>query len=420
MSRQQIKNKLKPKVRRLLWASTLVLVSVGGWIIHELVLKQPPKSIKVNLLTAKLGTVENTLNTSGIVQLRNQQTLKSPAESAVERVFVRPGDKVKSGQVLIALRYPERQVALTQQQVQIQRQHLILARSRERIIVAQEHLSADERELHKLAALVVEGAVAQQRVQQQEDKLRTARAILHDAWVDARVAALELKSLQLERQSLQQQIQDSVVTAPFDGVVLDVSVKNGDGVERRTDLLTLGDPTQVMVKLQLSTFDATKVRVHQSACISIIGPESQKFAGIIQSLYPQAEENQRQASRNQLSQPTVPAMVRLNTPTRMLIPGSSVNVEIILAKRQNVVVLDLEAIQRSESNLFVWVNERGKAQKRFITLGLEGILTAEVSSGLHPNEQVILPAPEFLLEVGMPVIPHNHSLPKTSFSSSCS
>lgn len=401
---KQEKNKFKPGVQSLVWLG-VALVSTGGWLTYVLFLDRSADPVAVSLLTVERGTVETTINESGTVELREQRSLKSPTEGAVDQVLVQPGDKVKSGQVLVTLRYPERQTALGNQQLQIQQEELTLARNRQKIVEAQEQLIADERELRKLAALALKGAVAQKQVQEQEDKVRNTRATLREAQADARTAALELRILQLERQGIQQQLKDTVVTAPLNGIVLGVNVKDGDGVELRTDLLTLGDPKQVMIKLQLSTLNATRVRVNQIARVSVIGPNAQTFTGRVQSLYPQAltpEEIERQGNRKQSDQPTIPATVRLDTPTRTLIPGSGVNVEIVLEQRQNVVVLNTEAIQRSESNAFVWVRDsQSKAQKRPITLGLEGLLTAEVNSGLRPGEQVVLPPPEPPLESGM-------------------
>lgn len=408
---QKGKNKFKTGVPWLVWSGALALVSAGGFLTYILVVNRPAEPVAVQLLTVERGNVEITINESGTVELRDQQTLKSPTEGAVDRVLVQPGDKVRSGQVLVTLRYPERQTALANQQVQIQQEELTLARNRQKIVEAQEQLIADERELQKLTALGLEGAVSQQLVQEQEDKVRNERATLRDAQASSRTAALELRSLQLERQRIQQQLQDTVLTAPIDGIVLGVNVKDGEGVELRTDLLTLGDPKQVLVKLQLSTLNAAQVRVGQLARVSVIGPNAQTFTGRVQSLYPQAitsEENERLGNRNQSDQVTVPATVLLDTPTRTLIPGSRVNVEIVLDKRQNVVVLNTEAIQRSEPNPFVWLRTVNSiAQKRPITLGLEGLVTAEVISGLRTGEQVILPPVDPPLKPGMPVIPQS-------------
>jgi HlyD family secretion protein len=83
-----------------------------------------------------------------------------------------------------------------------------------------------------------------------------------------------------------------------------------------------------------------------------------------------------------------------------------VNVEIILEQRQNVVVLNTEAVQRSEPQPFVWVRDsQNQATKRTIKLGLEGLITVEVTSGLRAGEQLILPPAQSQLKPGMPVIP---------------
>ncbi|MEC4811771.1 MAG: efflux RND transporter periplasmic adaptor subunit [Scytonema sp. PMC 1069.18] len=402
------KNKFKIAGRWLAWSGVLAVAGVGGWLTYFLVLNQPPEPVAVNLLTVERGNVEITINESGTVELREQRILKSPKEGAVEQVMVKPGDSVKPGQVLLTLRYPERKIAIANQQLQIQQEKLNLERSRDKIIEAQERLRAEERQLQRLTPLVRDGAIALQQAQSQEDAVRVARAALRDAQTEARTAALKIQSLQLERQLIKQQLQDNIVTAPMKGVVLGVNVEDGDGVELRTNLLTLGDPSKVLVKLQLSTLNASQVQVNQRVRVNAIGPNAKTFTGRVQSLYPQAltaeAQKQEGGGQNQSNQPTVPATVQLDTPTRTLLPGSRVNVEIILQQRQNVVVLNTEAIQRSESHPFVWVRDsQNQAQKRTINLGLEGLMNVEVTSGLRAGEQIILPPVESQLKPGTPI-----------------
>ncbi|MBW4453363.1 MAG: efflux RND transporter periplasmic adaptor subunit [Nostoc indistinguendum CM1-VF10] len=402
------KGKFNIPGRWLAWSGVLAVASAGGWLTYFLVLNQPPEPLAVSLLTVERGNVETTINESGTVELLEQRILKSPKEGAVERVMVKPGDRVKLGQVLLTLRYPERKIALTNQQLQIQQEQLNLARSHQKILEAQERLTAEERQLQRLAPLVREGAIAQQQAQTQEDAVRVARASLRDTQAEVRTTALKIQTLQLERQLIQQQLQDNIVTSPLNGEVLGVNVEDGDGVELRTNLLTLGDPGKVLVKLQLSTLNAAQIRVNQLARINAIGPNAKIFTGRVQSLYPQAlsAEAQKQdgSSSKQSDQPTVPATIRLDTPTRTLIPGSRVNVEVVLQQRQNVVVLNTETIVRSQARPFVWVRDsQNQAQKRTIDLGLEGLMAVEVTSGLQPGEKVILPPVESELKPGLPV-----------------
>jgi len=230
MIKQQGKQAFKTGVRWLAWSGALALVSIGGWLVYILVLNRPAKPVAAPLLTVERGTIETTINESGTVELRAQQTLQSPTEGAVDQVLVQPGDTVKAGEVLVTLRYPERSTALMDQQVKIQQQQITLSRNRQRIIEAQAQLKANEQQLQKLSALAREGAFAQQEVQQMESQVRDNRANLRDAQSEARIAALELQSLQIERQNIQQKLKESTLTAPIDGKVLNVKVKNGDGV----------------------------------------------------------------------------------------------------------------------------------------------------------------------------------------------
>lgn len=412
------KGKFKGAGRMLAWSGVILALGAGGWQTYSLVRNRPAEPVAVRILNVERGNVETTINESGTVELREQRILKSPTQGAVDRVLVKPNDRVKSGQVLLTLRYPERKIALANQQLQVQQEELNLARTRQKIIEAQAKLKIEERKLRKLTPLAREGAIAQQLLQEQEDAVRTSMASLRDTEAEAGIAALRIRSLQLQRQGIEQQLKDTVVTAPLNGTVLGVNVKDGDGVEFRTNLLTLGDPKQVVVKLQLSTLNAAQVRVNQLARVSAIGPNPQTFTGSVQSLYPQAlapEEAQKQEGGSQSDQTTVPATVRLNTPTRTLLPGSRVNVEIILEQRLHVIVLTTEAIQRSEARPFVWIKDsQNQAQKRDINLGLEGLVKVEITSGLRAGENVIVPPVDSQLKPGMPVTPETNPDAKSS------
>ncbi|BAZ12501.1 hypothetical protein NIES4071_43320 [Calothrix sp. NIES-4071] len=478
---EQGKKKFKTGIRWLAWSGVLATLSIGGWLIyvHQ---NRPVESVQQPVVAVERGNIETTINESGILELRGQQTLKSPAEGAVERVLVRLGDRVKAAQPLIILRNPDRQTILANQQLLIQKQQLTITNNRQKIVEAEAKLEAikredqtnkqfqiqkqqltftsnqekvveasealkdEEKKLQELEVLDQRGFIPKNELRAQEEQVRRAKSAvraaqltvssdklelqnlqielqntqqqrqnkvmeaqsaLREAQLAVNTDTRELRRLQLELQKIQQQLQNNVLSAPIDGKVLDIKVKDGEGVQLRTDMLTLGDSSQELVLLQLSTLNAAKVRVNQLARISVIGPNAQSFEGRVQSLSPIATTssgNESQGSSQQAAQAgqaTVSAKVRLNTPSGKLIPGSQVNVEIILLSRQNVVVLDTEAIQRSEEKPFVLVRDKqGKAQKKNITLGLEGLTNVEVTSGLRPGDQVVLPSADSKSEPG--------------------
>lgn len=404
----------------LVGSGILAIVSTGSWLFYILDLSQSPKPVTASIMRVERGSVENTINESGTVELGAQETLKSPDNTAVDQVLIKPGDKVKAGQILLTLRNPDRETALASEHLKIQEKELDRVRSQQKVIETQEQLALEQQKLQTLKPLAAQGAIPQKQLQDQETVTRNAQATLRDAQTQSRKAALDLQSLQLERQSIQKKLQDTVITAPVEGTVLDVKVKSGEGIQYRTELLTLGDPAQELVKLQLSTLNAALVRVNQLSRVSVIGPNAKVFTGRVESLYPMAvtpDTSQGQSSSNShtqsSSQATIPATVKLNTPAHTLIPGAQVNVEIVLKSRQNVLTLNPEAIQKSEAKPFVWIRDsEGKAQKRAIATGLEGLLNMEVTSGLNPGDQVILPPTNTPLRVGTPVIPAKKPLPK--------
>lgn len=398
--------RFKAGSRLILTSGALALLSLGGWAVYAWVTSRGPEPVAVRLLTIERDTVETVINESGTLELGGQQTLLSPLEGAVEQVLVAPGDRIEQGQTLIVLRNPDRQTALLEQELQAAKQAETLARSQMQIDEARAQLSADQEQLTTLQGLANAGAISRERVQQQATEMRRSLAALRDAETAVKTARLELQSLQLQQRRTQQELQDTIITAPRDGVVLGLSVKDGDGVERRTELLTLGDPRQELVKLQLSTLNAAQVRPGQTARVTVIGPDPTVYLGRVVELYPQAIASE--SGESQSAQTTVPTTIRLDRPTGTLIPGSSVNVELVLQQRQNAVTLEIEALQRNGANLFVWLMDgNGRAQQQPVELGLEGLTEVEVTRGLRPGDRVIVPPPDVLLTPGMPVVPAN-------------
>ena len=245
---------------------------------------------------------------------------------------------------------------------------------------------------------------AQNELRQASGEVREAASALQAARDEVRNAFIDIEKHELARQKIEQEIQESIVTAPSEGVILDVEAKKGAVVRLGDALLTQGNAAIELVNLQISTLNAAKVRRGQLARIILIGSDEKSFIGQVEELSLLAGSGS--SDRGESGEATVAATVRLDAPTGVLIPGIQVSVDIILEQRQDVVAVNTEAIARSGSETFVWVrDEAGKAQKRPVTLGLEDFTTAtvEISSGLEPGDEVLLPPIDEPLEEGTPV-----------------
>ena len=404
------KQKYQFVAKLFLWSGILSAIAVGGWYGYNYYLSQSTEAVPVNLTPVERGTVEITISESGQVELGGQQTLKSPGENAtVEEVRVEEGDRINAGETLLVLRDRDAQEQEQEQELENDKFALTEARNREKVEEAQVKVQKKQAKVTEAEELYSNGYIPETELEEDRENLDTAEAELADARLELNTAILETQNGRKKLVNIQQKLSDRLVTSDLDGVVLGVGVKAGDGITTDTKLLTIGDPSQEVIKLQLTSLNAAKVQLNQKARVSAIGPNPQIYTGRVIQLSPEASTDSEDSMEQSMSsssdgQAKVKATVKLDKPSNTLIPGSSVNVEIISQQRQDVVTLPIEMVQRESGKPFVWVkDEQGKAKQQPVTLGLEDLTSVEITSGIKAGEQIVLPPPDLPLTPGVPL-----------------
>ena len=415
------KNKYRSGIKWLAWSGIIGLFTVGGWFGYSYYIQHTAEPIAVKSLSAQKGTVENTVSESGTVEYGEQRTLKSPGENlTVEQVKVAEGDRVSAGETLILLRDREAEEQERDRVAENAQQEVTLARNLQKVSEARQKLIHQETELTKLKEPFQLGAVAESVFLEEQRQLVEAQAELRDTRAEVKKAELDVGKGQDKLRAIQQLLKDRLVNAPIDGVVLDVQAEDGDGITTDTELLTLGDKSEERVTLRLTTLNAAKIRLNQVARVSEIGPNPKTFTGRVISLHPAAtaEDEQEGGLSNPFGQQSdnqnkVDTTILLDRPSQTLIPGSQVDVEIVQQQRQEVVTLPIEALQRTGTQPFVWVEDgQGRAKKQPVTSGLEGLELVEVTSGLKAGERIILPPSTGTLAPDTPVKIVDDTLPQ--------
>jgi HlyD family secretion protein len=488
----QAKRAYQRGVKWLIIATLFTGVSLVGVALYYKLQKNEAEAVAAGLQKVELGTIENKISEGGSVELGGQRTIKSPTDSAVEKIFVKVGDPIIRGQNLILLRSTAGENSLLQKQLEIQKQELAIERNRQKVeeaqnklkiakityknglekyqqqvkskqisqrieiqknqaklerqqqkvIEAQEDLNVAEAELNKSNNLLEKGFIPATEldgkkadIRSKEASLKNEQLALNDAILDLETsknkfepitdptndiltAKNDLLTAQSElQQSLSEfqklkvgykeqksQLKNNLVTSPLEGVVLNINVKPGDGIKLGDDLITIGDPDQELVQLQLSTLNAAQVKPNQSARITIIGPNSKPFQGRVEWVNLQATPEKSQSGSSS-GQPTVPATVRLDQPTRVLIPGGQVSVEIILEQQKDVIAINTELIQSEGKSSFVWkLDANNQVQKQPVTLGLKDLTKVEIKSGLKVGDTLVIPPTDIPLKPGMVII----------------
>jgi HlyD family secretion protein len=390
-------------------------------------------------------------STAGENSLRQKQLDIQKQELAIERNRQKV-EEAKTQLKIAEINYKnesekyQKQVKSKQneQRIKIQQAQAKLERQKEKLLEIQEEIDALEVDLNKSNLLLDRGFIAETELDGKKSVIRQREANLRDEKITLKNNIFELETYQnefldiplpgsriLEAEVVLQQVQselqqslselqrlkvvykeeesnlqNNLVTSPLDGVVLNINIKPGDGINRESDLITIGDPNQELVKLQLSTLNAAQVKPNQVARITIIGPDSKPFSGRVEQVNRQAvSENTNSSQSSSSGQVTVPATVRLDQPTRVLIPGGQVSVEIILEQQKDVIAINTELIQSEGKSSFVWkLDANNQVQKQPVTLGLKDLIKVEIKSGLKVGDTLVIPPADIPLEPGMVIV----------------
>ena len=194
-----------------------------------------------DVIRAEPRDMVQSLPITGTIKAVNFAAIKARVAGEVKEFAVREGDTVKAGQVLARIDPVEYQNRWQQ--------------AREQAEAAKSQLDIAQRQWDTNKALVDQGFISKVALDNSQASLQGALASYKAAASGADVARKALD--------------DSVLRAPFSGVVASRLAQAGERVAIDTKLLEVVDPTQLEVEVALSASDSVDVRVGQIARLQV-------------------------------------------------------------------------------------------------------------------------------------------------------
>jgi HlyD family secretion protein len=250
-------------LRRGLWTGALLaagLMLVRAWL---------PDPIPVDLASAERGALTVSIDEDARTRVKDRYLISAPLAARVERIELRPGDRVTAGQVLANLvpLEPPMLDARTREQASAQLAAAGAARQRAYVEVQRAGAAADfaQKELTRQHALQTGGAIAERAMEEAELQTRTATNALTSAQFAAKVSDHEFEMARvvaLERGSERgagRAQERFAIRAPLDGQVLKVLQESAGAVQPGAPLLEVGDLGALEIVADLLTSDAVHV-----------------------------------------------------------------------------------------------------------------------------------------------------------------
>jgi HlyD family secretion protein len=389
------------------WIILLVAVVVLGAAAYGVMaaLKSGPEIDPSALVEVERGDIARSVVATGKIEPRAKVEIKSKASGIVKKIYVDYGDWVKTGQLLIELDKEELQARVREAQA-----NLLAAQAAQQAAEATHKRNEVEAEAPDLPFL----KSAMERSRQLHSDGLIAQSVLEDVEKAYQLAVnkqltatrnLSVSRAEIERTKAQaaqaqaaldraeEDLRNSTIVSPMDGLVLSRDVEIGDAVSsilvlgsQATLLMTLGDVGSVYVLGKVDEADIGKVYFDQPARIVVESFKDKKFEGKVTKISPLGVEKDNVT--------TFEVRVSIDNPGGELKANMTANAEIILEEKHDVLLIpEVAVIYDRERNTSVAIPDpKAATGRREVTVkaGISNGVKTEVTAGLEQGQKVIL------------------------------
>ena len=201
---------------------------------------------------------------------------------------------------------------------------------------------------------------------------------------------------QIEHDATLVAYQDSVITAPFDGIVIGFDLEQGEisqvGNTGVAASIRLIDKQPRYVRATIGKADLERVQVGLTARVKIPIIRPEPFKGTVRKV----GSFMGGASEVELA---------VDNERALLPPGVPVDIEFVIASKQDALVLQSEAILGAGSERYVYKLFGSRIYRTPVTVGITALTTTEIVLGLSDGDEVVLPSDKIALKDGSKVQP---------------
>jgi HlyD family secretion protein len=398
-------NGKKSKSRKWIWLGVGLLVVAGAGFALRAALKPDYKVDPSKLASIERGSIARSVVATGKIEPRSTVEVKSKASGIVKKLMVDYGDIVRQGQIMAELDKEElearvRELKANLQAAQAAEEAALAALERNKVEAEGPDIPFLKSNMERARQMFKEGIGAKNIV---EDTERLYQLALNKQAGSVRNLAVSRAEITRARAQVAQaqamleradeDLRNSTIISPIDGLVLSRNVEIGNAVSsilvmgsQSTLLFTLGDVSDVFVRGKVDQADIGKVYMGQPARIVVESFRDRKFNGKVYKISPLGVEKENVT--------TFEVQVSIANPGRELKANMSANAEIILEEKPNVLLVPEAAVvydKQRNASVEQPDEKAEKGRKKIaVKLGISNGVKTELISGLGEGQKVIL------------------------------
>jgi len=433
------------KLKKILIISGAVLAAAG--ITAFTIARAQSGYTKV--LTAKVvrQNLTSIVSGTGHIQPKTYVNIGATSFGRITHLYVKEGDHVKKGQVLATVESVQAQAGVDAQKASIQSantdiaSYLAAEKTAEATVAhSQADLNQKLLDWQRAQALYKDALIAKSEYDSKKAAYDTdvatlaqSKAALTQARAQTASARGKLSTAEATLTSDIDALNKTVSIAPFDGIVTNMPVREGETVvvgiqnAQGSTLMTLADLSVMTAEVKVDETDIVNVAMGQPVDVSVDALPGQIFKGVVTEVGDQAILRTTGIATSQSTTGTEEAkdfkvVVTLSHPSLELRPGLSATAKITTARRQNVLTIPIQALDmRTAASLkpgttmqtvnaasaedgssavqdpgtqgvFVVRHVGSKLESHFVpvTTGITGATDIEVTGGLKDGDEIVI------------------------------
>ena len=383
------------------WITALAILAAV--IVLGAFVSRRDNPVPVRTAVVELTTIRSLVSTNGKIEPVNNFEAHAPVSTNVQRVFVKEGDSVKKGRLLLVLDDADARAQAARAQTQLRAAQADLSAAerggnQEEVLSLEAQLvkagtdrDSAQHNLVALKKLEQEGAASAGEVREAENALARADAQLTflrqkqtKRYSNAELARVEAQ--QAEAQATYNAAQDvlakSNVRAPFDGIVYSLPVKQGGFVTAGELLLQMADLRKMMVRALVDEPDVARLALGNPIEITWDAVPGRVWRATVTDIPSTVKVH---GARNVGETTSI-----VDNKDLKLLPNINVGVTIVTAEHDNVLVVPREALRMDDSKPYVLLVSGHELKRRDVETSLFNLTQVEVTRGLSAKDVVAI------------------------------
>ncbi|TWX56241.1 efflux RND transporter periplasmic adaptor subunit [Colwellia hornerae] len=376
---------------------TLIIIAVIIGLVSLAYFKKTGKSqtleVKVEQVVAE--NIKRSILASGTLVYKEQVQLRSEVIGQVSEMLIEEGDEVTKGQVLMRLEPRTFRADVEQQAAFVRIQKIAIEHQSKKI----ENLKSQWQRKRDLYQRKILDRDAYELIDNQYALAK----------IDLRSRQESLLQAQATLDKAQERLDKTVFRSPIKGIATSVDIKQGEtAISGSTNisgsnLITLADPSSILIEVEVDEADIANILVGQQADIFAVAFPDKALKGQVQSI---ATTAKRAQGRQGLSFKV--KILLSDSNTIAVRPGMSCRAEIYTQSKSKTIAVPSESVifATQENNVqeddeddddlladnvdHVFVLVDGKAVKQNVELGISNDRLQEITSGLKVGDKVII------------------------------